>query len=127
MKKGRRIMIEKKKRAIVPSFLLGQLVATAQLLEEDVKHHDDPLDNSLTVAETYFNEMIENPDNALHQIEQLLEPHRERLKNVEEKSLVRDMTLIYRIKTQYQMSDEHLNEDEFFKGYYQQLKRYYDS
>lgn len=113
-------------RKIVPSFLLGQLVATAQLLEEDVKEHDAPSDNSLTIAETYFNEMIENPDSTLHLIEEKLAPLRGRLQKPDKVQLVRDMTLIYRIKKQYKMSDEHLNEDEFFKGYYQQMKKYYD-
>lgn len=118
--------MEERERPIVPSFLLGQLVATAQLLEEDVKEHDDPTSNALTVAETYFNDMIEEPERTLKAIEEKLAPKRERLKNPDKKQLVKDMTLIYRIKKQYQMSDEHLNEEEFFKGYYQQLKRYYD-
>lgn len=118
--------MSEEKKAIVPSFLLGQLIATVQLMEEDVKEHDDPADNHLTIAETYFNDMIEEPDATLRLIESQLAPNRERLKNLEKTQLVRDMTLIYKIKKQYQMNDEHLNEDEFFKGYYQQLKRYYD-
>lgn len=118
--------MEEKKRPIVPSFLLGQLIATVQLMEEDMKSHDDPSSNSLTIAETYFNEMIENPEATLNLIESQLAPSRERIKNGEKKQLVRDMTLIYKIKKQYDMSDEHLNEDEFFKGYYQQMKKYYD-
>ncbi len=115
-----------RKLPIVPSFLLGQLVATVQLIEEDVKEHDNPKDNSLTVAEEYFNEMIENPKNALAMIESKLAPARERLSHPENHKLVRDMKLIYKIKQQYRISSEHLNEEEYFKGYYQQLKKYYD-
>lgn len=118
--------MEEISKPIVPSFLLGQLMATVQLLEEDIKSHDAPNDNSLTVAELFFNEMIEHPEKTLAVIEQRLAPRKDRIRNAENKKLVRDMTLIYKIKKMYQLSDEHLNEDEFFKGYYQQLKTYFD-
>lgn len=117
--------MEERKKAIIPSFLLGQLLATVQLIEEDVKSHDAPSDNSLTIAETYFNDMIENPQSTLNAIESRLNKNQQRLSNPGDKKLIRDMTLIRKIKNQYQMTDEHLNEDEFFKGYFQQLKRYY--
>ncbi len=118
--------MEERKKPNVPSFLLGQLVATVQLLEEDVKEHDNPLDNSITTAETYFNDMIEDPESTLAMIEEKLAPNRERLSHPDKPKLVREMKLIYKIKAQYQMSHEHLNEDEFFKGYYQQIKKYYE-
>lgn len=117
-------MAEKKKR-MMPSFLLGQLLATAQLLEEEMIHHSDPMSNALTVAETYFNDMIEEPAHTLARIEELLAPSRPTLAHSDNQQLVRDMTLIYKIKKQYDIDDSHLNEDEFFKGYYEQLKRYY--
>ncbi len=64
-----------REKPLVPSFLLGQLVATVQLLEEDVKEHDSPMDNSPTVAENYFNDMIEEPKQTLERIEAILAPH----------------------------------------------------
>lgn len=118
--------MDEKKKPVIPSFLLGQLIATVQLIEEDVKEHDNPNDNHLTIAETYFNDMIEEPEATLKKIEESLVPREERLSNPEKKGLIRDLTLIKKIKNQYSMSDEHLNEDEFFKGYYQQMKKYYD-
>ncbi|MFI3254163.1 MAG: type I-C CRISPR-associated protein Cas8c/Csd1 [Eubacteriales bacterium] len=118
--------MEERKKPTVPSFLLGQLEATLQLLEEDVKQHENPNDNSITVAETYFNDFIENPESTLAKIEAKLAPERERLAHPDKIKLIREMKLIYKIKDQYTMTNEHLNEDEFFKGYYQQIKKYYN-
>lgn len=117
--------MEERQKKVVPSFLLGQLIATIQLIEEDVIEHDNPSDNTITVAETYFNDMIEEPETTLKRIEEKLLPNGERLSHFQEKRLGNDMKLILKIKQQYRMTDEHLDEDEFFKGYYQQLKKYY--
>lgn len=108
----------------ISSLLLGQLVATVQLMEEAVKEHDNPSDNSLTVAEEYFNEVIENPATALIQMEQKLEPMKPRLDNIEKKALVRNLNLILKVKEQCNVTDEHVDEDEFYKGYQQQLKKF---
>lgn len=108
----------------ISSLLLGQLVATAQLMEEAVKAHDNPLDNSLTVAEEYFNEVIENPATALLTMEEKLLPIKHRLENIEEKALLRNMSLILKVKEQCQITDEHVDEEEFYRGYQQQLKKF---
>lgn len=116
---------EQREKAVVPSFLLGQLIATARLLEEDEKEQNDPTDNSLTVAETFFHEMIDRPEQTLKMIESKLLPRRSSLEQTGRKQLVRDMTLIYKIKNQYKMAEGQLDEEEFFKGYNQQLQKYY--
>ncbi len=109
----------------ISSFLIGQLVATAQLMEETSMHERDPNDDHVTVAEDCFNEVIEHPASALHTLEERLAPQRFRLSHIHEENLLKDMKLIYKIKDQYAINDEHLDEEEYLKGYFQQLKRYF--
>lgn len=117
----------KKEKPFVPSLLIGQLVATARLLEENEKEVRNPEDNSLTVAEIFFHDIIEKPESTLKLLESRLMPRRQEIEKVVNKQLIREMKLIYKIKDQYRVSDEQaLNDEDFFKGYHQQLKKYYD-
>ncbi|MFI3253544.1 MAG: type I-C CRISPR-associated protein Cas8c/Csd1 [Eubacteriales bacterium] len=117
-------MDQKEEKKNISSLLLGQMVATLQLMEESVKHHDNPKDNSLTIAEEYFNEVIENPAHALLDMERKLEPLKDRLENIEEKALIRNIHLIMKVKDQCNVTDEHVDEEEFYRGYQSQLKKF---
>lgn len=113
------------KKPLIAPFLLGQLVATMQLLEEDVKSHDAPHDRSLTVTETYINDLLEEPESTLRKMEKILAPKRERMRHVEKKQLLHEMILIYKIKDQYDLDNERLDEDKFYQGYFKQMLKYY--
>lgn len=114
-------------KPLVSSFLMGQLLATARLIEEDEKEVKRPEDRDLTIAETFFQEMIDRPASTLQQLESHLMPRREELEKTGKKQLIREMKLIYKVKNQYTISNDHpLDEEEFFKGYTQQMKKYYD-
>lgn len=110
----------------ISGYLLGQLVATAQLLEEAVKAKFNPEDNHPTVAEDYLNEMMECPASALKQLEDHLEPMRFRIEHLEQKDLLHDWELIHKMKARYKMTDEHLDEEEFLKGYMEQLRLHFE-
>lgn len=117
----------KREKPLVSSFLMGQLMATARLIEEDEKEVQKPDDNSLTVAETFFHDMIEKPASTLKLLESRLMPRREALEKTGKTQLIREMKLIYKVKNQYTISNDHpLDSEEFYKGYHQQLKKYYD-
>lgn len=116
-----------KPKPLVSSFLMGQLLATARLIEEDEKMVKRPDDRDLTLAETFFHEMIDRPATALAELESHLLPRREELEVTGKKQLIREMKLIYKVKNQYTVSNEHpLDPEEFYKGYTQQMKKYYD-
>lgn len=111
----------------VSSFLMGQLLATARLIEEDEKAAISPECRDLTLAETFFQEMIDRPASTLAQLESHLMPRREELEKTGKIQLIREMKLIYKVKNQYTISDDYpLDEEDFFKGYTQQMKKYYD-
>lgn len=111
----------------VSSFLMGQLLATARLIEEDEKAVKHPEDKDLTLAETFFQEMIDRPASTLEKLEEHLMPRREELEKTGKIQLIREMKLIYKVKKMYAISDQQpLDEEEFFKGYTQQMTKYYD-
>lgn len=108
-----------------PSYLLGQLVGTAQCLQEAFKMQTDPSDNSLTVAEQYFNDMIEEPRSTLLRLERDLAPLENKFHAaLDKEQVMADMMFINKLKDRYELTDEHLDEDEYFKGYQQQVKKF---
>lgn len=115
-------MLQKKEQD--PSYLLGQLIGTAQCIEEALKAKVDPMDNSLTVSEECFNEMIENPASTLRVLYKELERQSEPAHHLGRDQLIKEMELIQRLAKKYNFHDEHLDEDAYFKGYYEQLKKH---
>lgn len=109
-----------------PSYLLGQLVGTAQCLQEALKEKEHEDDNHLTWAEEYFNDMIEEPATTLKHLEDKLEPFKFKFAHLDEEKMLRDMQLIYKLKNTYNITDEHLDEEEYFKGYQSQVKRFFE-
>lgn len=117
--------MEEKKKPTVSSFLLGQLIATLRLVEEDINAAENETGHGITIAGKYFDEMLQNPAATLIKIEEEIEPRQEQFDNPTNKQLTRELALIHRLKNLYEMPDHPVDEEEFFKGYNQQLKKYH--
>ncbi len=77
-----------------PSYLLGQYVGTVQCMQEALRAKENPQDNSLTIGEEYFHEVIENPASAILRIEADLAPMKQRMHFIENKQLLKEMAFI---------------------------------
>lgn len=115
-------------KPLISGFLLGQLVATAQLLEESTKAMTNPEDNYPTVAEVLLNEVIENPRAALLQLQHKMRTMEKHFQDIENQGILRDMILINKIKGHYRIPNEQLdkiNERDYLAGYFKQLRKYF--
>lgn len=108
---------------IISPYLLGQLMATALLIERASNESFDT--DSKTLAEENFLEALDNPAETIARMETVLLPQKMLFDSVVDKKLMNDMRLIYKIKNQYILPTTPVEDKEaYYKGYEAQLKKY---
>lgn len=105
-----------------PSFLLGQLVGTSQLLHDVVATLNVTVDHS-----TFFNDIPPDLDShalCLLLLQRELAPYEPYLKESGKESLLEDMKRIHALKVKYDFEQEELDKIAYDQGYQHQLEKY---
>lgn len=113
-------------KPVFSSSQLGQYVATAQAVEENVKELS--LDaGKHTGAEEYFVEVLEYPFDGVRHIEENLLSYEKYFDTIPDQNMVYEFRLLTKVKGQYQILNEPLvgnEKEEFLLSYDKQLRKY---
>lgn len=109
-----------------PDFLLGQLVATAFLLRQEMEQLR--LTKQINFKKIqYTSDFFDNldPHEACYRLmEQEIHPYKEFLQEEKHHFLIKDLTHIYHLKVQYDFTEDPLDEHLYQFGYESQIKKY---
>lgn len=105
-----------------PSFLLGQLVATAELLQEIVESLEIKVD--YTALTENIPEGMDAHELSLLLLKRELEPYEKYLYALGKEQLLADMKRIHTLKVKYDFEEEHLDQELYQLGYQEQLDKY---
>lgn len=109
-----------------PNFLLGQLVATAFLLRQEIQEIK-PLCQEYKEKKPYDSDFFRDldPHQACYKLmEQELIPYKEFLREEKHHYLLEDLTHIYNLKVKYDFIEEDLDKKLYQQGYESQLEKY---
>lgn len=101
-----------------PSYLLGQVVATARLLQEVI----DTLEVPPTPPPTQRGDTP--PTDPLTVLQQKITPLEPYLAQVGKSALVEEMKRVYLLKDQCPFSEDPLDEGQYQAGYQEQMERF---
>lgn len=110
---------------MISPFLLGQLMATAHLIEKATNESFGATENTQTLSQENFIALLENPAATIARMETVLMPQKKLFADTVDMKLINDMKLIYKIKNQYILPDTPVEDKEaYYQGYESQMKKY---
>lgn len=109
-----------------PSFLLGQLVATARLLYEEIDRLGlkSQISKEKNNKETYFFEDLEPHEACFRLMEREIHPYKIFLTEELHQMLLQDLERIYYLKVMYDFLEDFLDDSLYQEGYSAQLSYY---
>lgn len=109
-----------------PSFLLGQLVATARLLCDEIDRLElrQQISKEKSNRDTYFFQDLEPHEACFRLMEREIQPYKAFLTEALHQELLQDLTRIYHLKVKYDFLVDFLDDSLYQEGYQTQLSYY---
>lgn len=107
-----------------PSYILGQLVGTAQCLQQIVETFQDQVKEVIPSSAENSQQGEDIHSTALDLMEQQLSIYEPYLYNLNKGPLLEDLRRIYRLKVKYDFETEALDQNAYELGYEEQIKKH---